>query len=307
MTAAVTRGSTGRPASRWKPDGTPTAGGRALARSIAAGMIPDVTIEYTGYHGDLRPDPSFPASSGQIASYVEGFITSARAIHEKYPGAIFEPMNEPWAYTTPRDDGAQYADVIARLLPAAAAAGVPLQQIYVAAYGPDASASAEQIGGWVPAMYEAQPQLQREIAGWYFHPYGPPEGNEFEPGIRSVPEVQRLMTSGQNNIIVSEIGFCALDVSRAPDCLGHAEAPDSTPRSGAADQDARHRAVLPRRGLAEGAHRLRPRRRRLVDADSFEEGSPRRVKHSMRSQISTPRHGRACPRPTLSGAEHLGF
>lgn len=36
------------------------------------------------------------------------------------------------------------------------------------------------------------------------------------------------MTSGQNNIIVSEIGFCALDVSRAPDCLGHAEAPDSS-------------------------------------------------------------------------------
>lgn len=208
--------------------GTPTAGGRALARSIAAGMTPDVTIEYRGYHGDLRSDPSFPTSSGQIAAYVDGFITSARAIHRRYPGAIFEAMNEPWGYTTPRDDGAKYADVIARLLPAAAAAGIPLQQIYVAAYGPDASASAEQIGGWVPAMYEAQPQLQKEIAGWYFHPYGPPEGNEFEPGIRSVREVQRLMTSGQNNIIVSEIGFCALDVSRAPDCLGHAEAPDGT-------------------------------------------------------------------------------
>ena len=67
-------------------------------------------------------------------------------------------------------------------------------------------------------MYHAQPRLQTEIQGWYFHPYGPPSGSELEHslGIQSVAEVQQLMTSGQNNIIVSEVGYCAPDVSPNP-------------------------------------------------------------------------------------------
>lgn len=209
--------------------GRPTSGGTALARSIAAGMIPDINIEYSAYTGDLQTDPNFPASDAQVSSYVEGFVSSARAIHERYPGAIFEPMNEPWFYTTPQYNGAEYANVIARLLPAARAAGIPLEQIYVAAYGADRNANGELAGGWVPAMYGAQPQLQTEIEGWYFHPYGPPKGSGVEKseGIQSVPEVQRLMTSGQNNIIVSEVGYCALDVSPTSHCSGPATVENS--------------------------------------------------------------------------------
>ncbi len=204
--------------------GRPTEGGVALARSIAAGMIPDINIEYDGYSGDGVSDPDFPSSYAQVSFYVEGFIASARAIYERYPSAIFEPINEPWFYTTPKFNGAEYANVIARLLPAARAAGIPLQKIYVAAYGADRSSSGGLAGGWVPAMYKARPQLQTEIEGWYFHPYGPPKGSELEhsAGIQSVPEVQRLMTSGQNNIIVSEVGYCAPDVSEKSDCSGPA-------------------------------------------------------------------------------------
>jgi hypothetical protein len=210
--------------------GTPTAGGIALARSIAAGMVPDITIQYAGYNGELRSDPNFPAGAGKISSYVHGFISSARAIHERYPTAIFEPMNEPWFYTAPKYNGAEYADVIARLLPEARAAGIPLQQVYVAAYGADRTPGGGLAGGWVPAMYHAQPRLQTEIQGWYFHPYGPPSGSELEHslGIQSVAEVQKLMTSGQNNIIVSEVGYCARDVGPDPNCQGHAEADSST-------------------------------------------------------------------------------
>jgi len=210
--------------------GRPTAGGAALAKSIAAGMIPDINIEYSGYTGEGSSDPNFPASDAQVSAYVQGFLSSARAIHEKYPSATFEPMNEPWFYTAPQYNGAEYANVIARLLPGARTAGIPLQQIYVAAYGADRNANGELAGGWVPAMYRAQPQLGSEIEGWYFHPYGPPRGSGLEKsaGIQSVPEVQKLMTSGQNNIIVSEVGYCAPDVSRTSHCSGPAAVEDST-------------------------------------------------------------------------------
>ena len=108
------------------------------------------------------------------------------------------------------------------------------------------------------------------------------------------------MTSGQNNIIVSEIGFCALDVSRAPDCLGHAEAPDGTRAAALLTEtldvalpyrDAGWLRALIVYARADGGWSMQ----------TPQEGSPRRVKHSMRSQISTARHGRACPRPNLWG------
>jgi IPT/TIG domain len=208
----------------------PTVGGAAIAESVAAGMIPDVTIEYGSYTGDGKSDPNFPAGAAQISSYVEGFVASARAIHEKYPEALFEPMNEPWFYTTPKYNGAEYANVIAQLLPAARRAGIPLQQIFIAAYGADRNSNDETSGGWVPAMYGAQPQLQTEIQGWYFHPYGPPRGSGLEKslGIQSVAEVQKLMTSGQNNILVSEVGYCAPDVGSESNCTGPAAAENST-------------------------------------------------------------------------------
>lgn len=187
-------------------------GGAGLERDYEAGMTPVVTIEYRGYDGDFRPDPRFPTErdgSTSLREYVEGFVASATAIMAAHPGepVLFEPMNEPWGYTTPQDEGGQYAAVIARLLPAAQAAGIPLSEIYVAGYG----------RGWIPQMYRARPALESEIQGWYFHPYGPPgeaEGGE-EEGIASLPRDQAEMTSGQNNVIVSEIGYCARNVNGA--------------------------------------------------------------------------------------------
>ncbi len=221
--------------------GRQTEGGLALATSTAAGMIPDVTIEYRSYEGNYSPDADFPRERTKrqekrgkegIAGYVEGFIKSATAIHAKYPAAIFEPMNEPWGYTTPQYNAAEYANVIARLLPEAKAAGIPLSSIYVGATGKNCTKPAKGSGrrapaectsdGWVPAMYAAQPQLQTEIQGWYLHPYGPPSGvgENDGVGIQSVPLVQQEMTSGQNNIIVSEVGYCAVDVNEGAGCQG---------------------------------------------------------------------------------------
>jgi hypothetical protein len=216
-------------------DGRTTEGGRALAISTRAGMIPDVVIDYRGYRGNYRSDPDFPQertpseeAEGRetINGYVAGFVKSAKAIHRKYPRAIFEPINEPWGYTTPEYNGAAYAEVIARLLPQAKAAGIPLSSIYVAATGKGCTAEADAVhcagNDWIPAMYAAQPMLQTEIQGWYLHPYGQPRGaGEGDgAGIQSVPLVQAAMTSGQNNIVVSEVGYCADDVNSAVDCGG---------------------------------------------------------------------------------------
>ena len=194
------------------------------------GMTPVTVIEYRNYDNEFEPDPEFPqdrtpaeerAGRDTIADYVNGFVRSALAIrelvNERYPGmqVVFEAINEPWGYTTPQYDGAEYAGVIAALLPAARAAGIPLDDVYVAATGKGCTAAGECVSnGWVSGMYAAQPSLQREVQGWYFHPYGPPSGagEDDSAGIQSLPLVQAAMTSGQNNIIVSEVGYCADDV-----------------------------------------------------------------------------------------------
>jgi hypothetical protein len=188
-----------------------------LARATRDGMIPINPIEYRGYEGEYRSDPRFPTEahgSSTLEEYVQGFVKTASAILAAYPGRtiLFEPINEPWVATTPQFTGAQYAEVIAKLLPAARAAGIPLSSIYVAANGRH----------WISEMYAARPSLEREIRGWYFHPYGPAGGsfNENSEGVQSLPAVQAEMTSGQNNIIVSEIGFCALDVNAGQNCGG---------------------------------------------------------------------------------------
>jgi len=197
--------------------GRPSEGGKGLAADIEHGMIPVITIEYKGYDGHFRKDPNFPTEAGgstTLSEYVEGFVSSASAILAAYPGKtiLFEPINEPWGYTSPQFNGAEYADVIARLLPAARLARIPLEDIYVAAYG----------RRWVSHMYKAQPSLQSEVEGWYFHPYGPASGSHEEnsQGIQSLPHVQAEMTSGQNNIIVSEVGYCALDINHGDSCAG---------------------------------------------------------------------------------------
>ncbi len=224
---------------------------KRLAEDHAYGMVPVVVVEYRGYDRrgfQFRSDPAFPqqrsaqeerAGRNTVKAYAEGFASSAaavlRLVDERYPGmeVLFEPMNEPWGYTEPRYNAGAYANVIAQVLPAALAAGVPASSVYVAATG-EACAYGEgaqvqcSADGWVKAMYAAQPQLQVQIQGWYFHPYGPPSGSagDYNEGIQSLPTVRGQMTSGQDNIIVSEVGYCAEDVnnpSRAPggaDCHG---------------------------------------------------------------------------------------
>jgi hypothetical protein len=194
----------------------------SLHRAIAHHMIPDVVIEYAGYTGAGfgSIDPSFPTGEA-IARYASGFVRTASAIRRAYPGrrVLFEPINEPYGHAT----AAQYAAVIARLLPAARSAGIPLNAIYVAAFGK----------GWVPAMYAAAPALRTLVEGWYFHPYGPPSGavSRYTAGIQSLPRVQAEMTSGQSNIIVSEIGWCAGNVNHGAAC--------GQPRTSSARQAAR--------------------------------------------------------------------
>jgi hypothetical protein len=203
-----------------------------LALDHEYGMIPVATIEFSGDQGNLTPTPWFPReqrtsqelAEGRttVAEYAAGFVRSASAIicliSSRYPGMpiLLEPINEPWGYTTPWYNGAEYAKVLAPLLPAAQAAGIPLSDIYVSAFGADRRLNAkgekeEYAPGWVPAIYEAEPALRSEIRGWYFHPYGPPAGTEMNDswGIQSVAEVRRLMSSGEDNIIVSEVGYCA--------------------------------------------------------------------------------------------------
>jgi hypothetical protein len=146
-----------------------TGGGEALDAAMAAGMVPVIPIEYEGYSGHFGSDPNFPTTqNGRLSSYVQGFVKTAKAILQADPSeqVLLEPMNEPWGYTTPQYNGAEYAAVIASLLPQAKAAGIPLNDIYIAAYGADQvlnGAGQPQwfAPGWIPAMYEAQPQLRQ--------------------------------------------------------------------------------------------------------------------------------------------------
>ncbi len=192
----------------WEAGQLPEAGD-GLAKDVENGMVPDITIEYKGYPGCEWGHECLPTGTA-ITTYVTGFVKSAEAILKKYPGQqiLFEPINEPYGYGT----AAQYAAIVAKLLPEIEKAGIPLSDVYVAAYGKK----------WVPKMYEAQSKLKTEIQGWYFHPYGPPKGTaeENSEGIESLPIVQAEMTSGQNNIIVSEAGYCPEDVHSGEDCHG---------------------------------------------------------------------------------------
>jgi hypothetical protein len=190
---------------------------RRFAADRSEGMIPVVVIEYRGYNGSYRSDPDFPqprtsseAAAGLMTpkGYAEAFVRSAAAILKlasaggRTTPVLFEPINEPWGYTTPQYNGAEYANVIAELLPAAARAGIPASSIYVGAVG----------SGWVRQMYEAQPSLRSSVQGWYMHPYEP-GGAGGEVGIQAVAATRASFASGQNNVIVSEVGFCATDVN----------------------------------------------------------------------------------------------
>jgi hypothetical protein len=202
----------------WGAGETVAQGQPALGRSLAAGMIPVLTIEFPGYSHCAWESECLP-SGAAIGQYVSGFVSSAKEVLAKYPaaGVLFEAINEPWGYGT----AAQYAAILAQLLPAAARAGLPLSQIYAGAVG----------GRYVHDLYKAQPQLQSEVKGWYLHPYD--RTRSPGAGVASVPGVQSEMTSGQNNIVLSELGFCAPDVNRARRYCSGSAAPAKSSRDAA--------------------------------------------------------------------------
>ena len=201
-----------------------------LAASYAAGMVPDVVVDpATAPHG-CKTDPvptkfCLPTRETQVASYVQGFVQTASSVLHMYPGAqvLFEPTDEPWSWASPpgtkpgKRAAAEFAFILAQLLPAARAAKVPLGDIYVPANG-----RLNDGTSWIPDLYEAQPCLKPgsgscgPIAAWNLHPYGPPHSTT--EGIDSVPGVRAEMHSGADNVVVSEIGFCAVDVNRGRGC-----------------------------------------------------------------------------------------
>ena len=144
---------------------------------------------------------------------------------DAHPGkqVLFEPMNEPWSLASPpgtspgRIAAAQYAAVLAQLLTVAVRADIPLRDIYVPATG-----QLEDGSSWISDLYRDQPCLLPgrntcgPIAGWNLHPYGVP--NSQNQGIGSVPGIRQQMRSGEDNVVVSEIGFCATELAGAEGC-----------------------------------------------------------------------------------------
>ena len=204
---------------------------RGLRASFGAGMIPDIEVDPArgppGCKGNPNPNLLFclPTSQADIQSYIHGFIGTANSVLKVYPRkrVLFEPMNEPWDWASPPGTqsgsagAVQYAAMLAQLLPAIKASHIPLNHIYVPATG-----LLNDGTQWIPDLYQAQHCLKPgpgscgPIEGWNLHPYGLPSLST--EGIGSVPIVRQQMLSGQNNIIVSEVGFCAKDVAGGGGC-----------------------------------------------------------------------------------------
>jgi hypothetical protein len=216
--------------------------GTGLDTSYSAGMVPDIEVDpVVGPPGcESSPDPGklcLPVNEAQITEYVEGFVRTASATIDMYPGerVLFEPMDEPWNWGGPpgtppsRPTAAEYAELLAQLLASAKAARIPLSDIIVPATG-----KLQDGTYWVSDLYAAQPCLKPgpdscgPISGWNVHPYGLPDlPNE---GIESVPRTRSRMISGQDNIVVSEIGFCATDVDDGLACAENQPDVDGTSR-----------------------------------------------------------------------------
>jgi hypothetical protein len=196
---------------------------RGLANSIRGGMYPVVTLgPATGPLG-CTGDPNattrcLPTSHRDIDAYVYAFLATATAVRRQFPQRriVFEPMNEPWDWASPpgtpsgRVAAAEYAAVLAQLLPAIKAAGIPLRDIYVPGDGVEADGSS-----WITDLYQAQPCLAPgprtcgPIEGWNLHTYGLPGSTS--QGIGMAPTIRATMLSGRDNVIVSEIGFCSYE------------------------------------------------------------------------------------------------
>jgi len=204
--------------------------GAGLAKLYAAGMVPDIVVNPAGGTSGCEGNPNpnklcLPTRAADIAAYVAAFVATAHSVLTAYPHhlALFEPMNEPWSWASPpgtpsgRTGATEYAAILAGVLQAARRAGIPLTSIYVPAT--DVLSDGTH---WIADLYQSQPCLQPgtqscgPVGGWNVHPYGLP-GLATE-GIDSVPRLHAQMRSGQNNVIISEIGFCALDVMGGHSC-----------------------------------------------------------------------------------------
>jgi hypothetical protein len=201
-----------------------------LATTYAAGMVPIVQVDpATGPTGcQTNPTPTkvcLPTSQTDVASYVHGFVMTAKSVLLSHRGhlVLLEPTNEPWNWAFPPGSepgglaAREYAVLLSRLLPAVRSAGIPLSDVYVPAAGRLGDGTS-----WIPDLYQARPCLKPgpascgPIAGWNVHAYGLPYSST--EGIDSVPWSRREMLSGQDNIVVSEIGFCAVDVNDGDRC-----------------------------------------------------------------------------------------
>jgi hypothetical protein len=172
-----------------------------LERSIKAGMIPVIPLDFTGYSKCEFGRHCLPTDPKAISEYARGFIATAEEVIDRYPvvPVKFEIINEPWGYGSSQE----YAAFLALLLPLVAQSHIPLEDVYAGASG----------DGWVQALYATQPQLRTEIHGWYLHPYA--RERKAGQGMAEVPRIRAEMASGEDNLIVSEIGFCAMSIRRA--------------------------------------------------------------------------------------------
>jgi hypothetical protein len=197
--------------------------GPPLEKSIKAGMIPVILIEFDGYSGCTFGKACLPTDPKALSAYARGFISTAEEILDKWPaaGITFEAINEPWGYGT----ADQYAAFLALLLPQVARSHIPPEDVYVGATGE----------GWIQGLYQAQPQLRNEIEGWYLHPYA----KERKPGegMAEVPGIRAEMASGRGNVSVSEIGFCAVSVNRGQCLSSSAPAFDPSDAAGALEKE----------------------------------------------------------------------
>jgi hypothetical protein len=222
-----------------------------LRTSFSAGMIPDVEVDPPASleTGCSTPRGCLPVGAGPIAGYVGGFVATAQSVLRTFPGrrVLFEPMDEPWNLGIPGirtsrpgyGAAAAYAAVLAALLPAIERARDPaisLAQVYVPALGrlPDGS-------DWVADLYRAQPCLRPgpavcgPIEGWNVHVYGRPgRSGRTGGGIGAVPPLRAEMASGAGNLVVSELGFCALDVERGEGCAENTSLVDGSSQQTAA-------------------------------------------------------------------------
>jgi len=214
--------------------------GRGLQTSIGADMVPDIEV-------DPPADPPLcgagrgclPTGQRAVTAYVSGFVATAQSVLRAFPSKrlLFEPIDEPWNLGSPGARpgyraAALYAAVLAQLLPAITKARnptIPLDDVYVPATG-----RLEDSTSWVADLYEAEPCLRTgaatcgPIQGWSVHAYGLPGSRG--AGIESVPGLRSGMSSGADNIVISEVGFCAADVGdgdgcdqNTPDVVGTAE------------------------------------------------------------------------------------